>query len=1303
MTAIAPEYEALIARLTPTRTTTDRYGNVYTHASFVSGASTWNIAVLQAGPGNDMAAILTTHGIEHVAPNLVLFVGVAGGLKDVGVGDVVAATKIYGYESGKDARQFLPRPDVFNPSHRLVQMARHVASGDRWLARVGSSATRPRAFVQPMAAGEKVVASKRGPIFRFLRRTFSDAVAVEMEGRGFLAASHVAETQAIVIRGVSDLVDGKAKSDAEGSQKRAAQNAVAFALEMLAQMPGDDDGGRDATLGLQPRLPPPCRIWFSVVMEIDLGLANRIASALTFPSGAARAGVQELMSSPPAWLEAAPAPAWAVVGYFAQAYQSGKAASVAFERVARTGGPLPSRWLAKAAMAALLEGDQARADKLLEEAQQLGASDIFVASVVAATKADQAALLKLTDRSGLDIEEALLLDSYQATARWLTGDETGAIDLAARIAEQYPERASPLLQHAKFLLARVHANRSLDRMADLQRIRQSAVEARDRLRSWGGDSSEAVAIGCQAALAQAEIDAVFRLALEPPAGEATLEEAASFEVLRIASQAALIARRHDLVAALSSKMPRSFSAAILQAMLLKRKYGRSDTVIAALRDALSMAEDAIDQFVALYQLADLGVWPLPSAIEDLAATDPERADAVVARSEALRGDHVAAIARLRRWATKSPASAEALASTYVEAGDVQGALDLWQRTADRFNMPHLLVDAMDAANQAGLSDQAEELAISALTKLPDHATAARVHTMSRLVEIAGRRGDWPSLQQRASALRREADSPIVRWALVVALVNQGKRREAWDVICESPQLVALDEQHARVLVALQAEYQPGPTSVEAILEVLERYPDSEELMGIGLGSIYTMRAEAPLTPSVQARLNQVTEAFFSRYPESKILRKISFETVEEALAKMQRVLEPGFDQLQEMGRQVNTGQLPYGLFAAVRHRSYALSLASRDVGCIVSLFSDPEASIAGSEAVKRALNKTIVADTSALVVGAAVGSFWQKSVGAFRRILVTDSAVLDAVWAERDASARSTLSVALDPQTRKVRPFSSSDEDAKRLHELVSMVVERMRSLEQVACKEISVLPKIDAERNLPWLSPIEVAAKQGYVLWSDDACVRVIAGQLGVSSFSTYDLASVLAENKSLDDHEFAELRKALLRGLIVDLPIDEEAIEQVAHEHEWLPGPVSVALSRPTVWSESQRAFRLFERIFTRVHSEAPGQLAHWLQVGIWGGSQRAGSAATEFAGVLLGLAISSSQFEAADVPALVLAADQGSRGAKDESPLAIAVQRILATARDIMGVPDAAQFVVRVFSQLPEEKRAIVREVLFGGSQT
>src|SRR5438552_8196664 len=106
--------------------------------------------------------------------------GVDGGEKYVVIGDVVAATRIYGYESGKSSHGFKPRADVARCTHALVQRARAEVANRMWLERLTLAALdpRPRVHVAPIAAGEKVVASTRSPTFHFLQQNYSDAIAV---------------------------------------------------------------------------------------------------------------------------------------------------------------------------------------------------------------------------------------------------------------------------------------------------------------------------------------------------------------------------------------------------------------------------------------------------------------------------------------------------------------------------------------------------------------------------------------------------------------------------------------------------------------------------------------------------------------------------------------------------------------------------------------------------------------------------------------------------------------------------------------------------------------------------------------------------------------------------------------------------------------------------------------------------------------------------------------------------------------------------------------------------------------------
>jgi hypothetical protein len=103
-----------------------------------------------------------------------------------------------------------------------------------------------------------VIASDEADIARFIREHYSDALAVEMEGRGFLEALHMnAEVDGVVVRAISDQLSGKKETDAGGWQPVAAENAAALAFEILAThvWPGDSESLAEGEGSSQAKLP----------------------------------------------------------------------------------------------------------------------------------------------------------------------------------------------------------------------------------------------------------------------------------------------------------------------------------------------------------------------------------------------------------------------------------------------------------------------------------------------------------------------------------------------------------------------------------------------------------------------------------------------------------------------------------------------------------------------------------------------------------------------------------------------------------------------------------------------------------------------------------------------------------------------------------------------------------------------------------------------------------------------------------------------------------------------------------------
>ena len=244
LTALPVEYQAVRRHLIDIHEEIHPELTIYERGAFIAQNQRWEVGIAETRPGGPGAAFEAGRAIEYFKPSVVLFVGVAGGIKDVHIGDVVVADKVYGYESGKADQKFLPRPEVGISTYSLLQRAQREASKDDWLQRLGgqiSIAPQPRVLLGAIAAGEKVVTSTKSATAKFLHQEYNDTLAVEMEGYGFFKAVHAnQQVEALLIRGISDLIDGKKEADASNSQELASRNASAFAFEILAKLTSAD-------------------------------------------------------------------------------------------------------------------------------------------------------------------------------------------------------------------------------------------------------------------------------------------------------------------------------------------------------------------------------------------------------------------------------------------------------------------------------------------------------------------------------------------------------------------------------------------------------------------------------------------------------------------------------------------------------------------------------------------------------------------------------------------------------------------------------------------------------------------------------------------------------------------------------------------------------------------------------------------------------------------------------------------------------------------------------------------------------
>jgi 8-oxo-dGTP diphosphatase len=192
------------------------------------------------GKGCHPAAVLAERAISVFSPSALMFVGIAGALwPDIELGDVVVATHVYAYHGGTSEDDgFKARPRAWETSHESDQAARHVYRNGAWTRHLPPGVAVPDVRFGPIAAGEVVQNSRISAHARWVRQTYNDALAIEMEAAGVAQAAHLNRSlPTAVVRGISDRADGtKTRTDGKGYREAAVANAAAFAVALAGEL-----------------------------------------------------------------------------------------------------------------------------------------------------------------------------------------------------------------------------------------------------------------------------------------------------------------------------------------------------------------------------------------------------------------------------------------------------------------------------------------------------------------------------------------------------------------------------------------------------------------------------------------------------------------------------------------------------------------------------------------------------------------------------------------------------------------------------------------------------------------------------------------------------------------------------------------------------------------------------------------------------------------------------------------------------------------------------------------------------------
>lgn len=261
VTALSEERRSVLPFLAQNsiRGRADAFGREFITGDYYSSSKAvpWHIVLPPpTSAGNAKAAAETALSLA-LSPSYTFLLGVAGGFPDkVNMYDVVVADRVYDVDSAKidENDSYIPRPDQHKATSILLSRAKTLQDLGGWQSLLHPQTPNHdvEVWVEPIAAGSKLVASSKSEEFKRIQRDAPRAVAVENEGFGVMQAAHEANAAALVIRGISDLIDNRLFLDSdlpdaqqsEGAQRirpdaakiKAARHAAAFMFALIGRL-----------------------------------------------------------------------------------------------------------------------------------------------------------------------------------------------------------------------------------------------------------------------------------------------------------------------------------------------------------------------------------------------------------------------------------------------------------------------------------------------------------------------------------------------------------------------------------------------------------------------------------------------------------------------------------------------------------------------------------------------------------------------------------------------------------------------------------------------------------------------------------------------------------------------------------------------------------------------------------------------------------------------------------------------------------------------------------------------------------